>query len=301
MEISTTLWIPDITDWWCQQEETRTMYANLSNVTPEIFSIIPLNVGVEASHSLGSDVIGWRQSKITSKTPLEKVVGRQFARANNRIWADGDPELNTTNTEKDSEMKKGAEERILHRMAKVHDFLEMWQGSQNLNPIQKESRAENKQMTAIGYISDTEEIIKASWLIFQHDGVAAFKFSERSPLPPPLSAKNLPGGRIQILNVRQICQINRHPVESDDNSTPGSISETDDWLNWNGDLDNPNNNKDDCTADVESNIGYNNDIEDLECPEQWNVSSAPNVARLIRPPQKSKRKAEKELVMVNTI
>jgi hypothetical protein len=29
------------------------------------------------------------------------------------------------NTENDSEMKNEAEERKLHRMAKVHDFLEM--------------------------------------------------------------------------------------------------------------------------------------------------------------------------------
>jgi hypothetical protein len=36
-----------------------------------------------------------------------------------------DPELDTTNTENDSEMKKEAEERTLHRMAKIHDFLEM--------------------------------------------------------------------------------------------------------------------------------------------------------------------------------
>jgi len=100
-------------------------------------------------------------------------------------------------------------------MAKVHDFLEMWQGSQNLRATQNESRAQNKQITAIGYILDTEEIVKASWSLLQHDGAAAFKLSERSPLPPALSAKNLPGGRTQILNVRRNWRINRHPVESD--------------------------------------------------------------------------------------
>jgi len=98
------------------------------------------------------------------------------------------------NTENNSEMKKEVEESILHSMAKVHDFMGMWQGSQNLHATQKQSRAQNKQMTAIGYISDTEEIVKASWSLFQHDGVPAFKLSERSPLPPPLSAKDLPGG-----------------------------------------------------------------------------------------------------------
>jgi hypothetical protein len=30
-------------------------------------------------------------------------------------------------------------------------------------------------MTAVGYISDTEEIVKASWSNFHHDGAAAFK------------------------------------------------------------------------------------------------------------------------------
>jgi hypothetical protein len=67
-----------------------------------------------------------------------------------------DPELDTTNTEIDSEMKKEVEEKKLHRIAKVHDFLEMWQGSQNLRATQKESRAQNKQITAVGYISDME-------------------------------------------------------------------------------------------------------------------------------------------------
>ena len=56
-------------------------------------------------------------------------------------------------------------------------------------------------MTAIGYISDTEEIVKASWSNFQHDGAAAFKLSEKSPVPPPLSAKDLPGGGTQVMNV----------------------------------------------------------------------------------------------------
>jgi len=61
-------------------------------------------------------------------------------------------------------------------MAKVHDFVKMWQGSQNLWATQRESRAQNKHMTAVEYISDSEEILKASWLNFQHDGAAAFQF-----------------------------------------------------------------------------------------------------------------------------
>ena len=124
-EISSTFWIPDITDWWRQQEEMHSKYADLSNVARDIFSLIPHGVGVETSFSLGQDVIGWRQLKTTGETLCEKVVVRQFARANIRILAGTDPELDNLNTENDSEMKKEAEERKLHRIAKVHDLLEM--------------------------------------------------------------------------------------------------------------------------------------------------------------------------------
>jgi len=203
MEIRSTFWLPDKTDWCHQQEEAHTKYADLSNVAPYIFSIIRDVVGVEASFSLGKDVIGWRQSKTTGITLCDNVVVRQFARANIGILAGADPLLEILNTENDSEMKKDADERKLHRMAKVQDFLEMWQDSQNLRATQRESCTQNRQMTAVGYISDPEEIDKGSWSLFEHDGPAAFEFSERFPLPPPpLSAKDLPGGQTQILNVR---------------------------------------------------------------------------------------------------
>jgi len=156
-------------------------------------------------------------------------------------------------------------------------------------------------MTAVGYISDTEEIIKASSSLFQHDGAAAFKLSERSPLPPALSAKNLPGGRSQILNVRHIQRINRHPVESDEDRAPESISDTEDWLNWNCDFDNPNDSEEDCAADDYSDIEHTNCIEDPECPEQQEVSAAPNVPGLVRPTLKSMRQAEKIFMTVNAV
>jgi hypothetical protein len=99
-------------------------------------------------------------------------------------------------------------------------------------------------MTAIGYISDTEELVKASWSLFHHDAVAAFKLSEKSPVPPALSTKDLPGRRTQIMNVRRIKQIDRHSAESDEDSLPESISDTENWLYWNADLHNPNDSKD---------------------------------------------------------
>jgi len=301
MEFSSTFWIPDITDWWCQQEEMHSKYTDLSNVARDIIFIVSHCVGVEASSSLGRDVISRRQSKTTDETLREKVFVRQLDRANNGVLAGTDPELDNANTESNSEKKKAAEELKLHRMAKVHHILEMWQGGQNLRATQKESRSQNNQMNVVGYISDTEEIVKASWSPFQHDAAAAFRSSKRSPSPPPLSAKDLPSGHIQILNVRRIRRIHCHAVESDEDSAHESISDTEDWLNWNGDSDNPNDSEDDCAGDVGSDMDQGNSIEDPELPEQRDVSTVPKVPGFSQPTRKSKRQAETVLVMVNAI
>ena len=71
MGISSTLWLPDNTDRWLQQEETHSKYADLSNVACDIFYIIPHGVGVEASFTLWRDVIVWRQSTATGETLRE--------------------------------------------------------------------------------------------------------------------------------------------------------------------------------------------------------------------------------------
>jgi len=114
-------------------------------------------------------------------------------------------------------------------------ILRMWLGSHNLCATQKEYRAQNKQMTAVGNSSDSEEIVKASQSNFQHDGAAASKLSERSPLPPALSEMDLPGGQTEVVDVRWIEGINRHPAESDEDRSPESMSDTNTWLNFNGD------------------------------------------------------------------
>jgi len=256
---------------------------------------------VDASFSPGRDVIGWRQSKTTGETLRKNVVVRQFTRANNGILAGTDPELDPTYSENDSEMKKEAEERKLHRMAKVHDFLEMWLGSKTLRATQKESRAHNEQMTAVGYISDTEEIVKLCWSLFHHEAAAAFKLPERSRLPPALSANDLPGGTTPSVNDHRIQRIHCHPVKSYEDSAPQSIPDTDDWLKWNGDLDNPNDSEEDCAADDESDTEPNTGIEDPACPKQQDVSAAPNVPGFVRPTRQSKRQAEKVLVTINGV
>jgi hypothetical protein len=137
-----------------------------------------------------------------------------------------------------------------------------------------------------------EEIIKASWPLIQHYGAASFKSPERSPLLPALSAKDIPGGCTQILNVRQVRRINHHGVESDNISTPELISDTENWVTWTGDLDNPNDSEDDCAVDNESDIENNNGIEDQECPDRQDVNAAPNDPRLVQPIWKSKTQVE---------
>ena len=86
-------------------------YADLSNVAHDIFSLVRHVVRLEASFFLGRDIIGGRLSKTTHGTLREKVIVRQFGRANTGILAGDDPALHTIKTENDLEMKSLAEVR----------------------------------------------------------------------------------------------------------------------------------------------------------------------------------------------
>ena len=108
VEISSTFGIPDITNWWRQQQETHSQHADLFDVARDILFIIPHGVGVDASFALGQDVIGWRQSKTTCKTLNEKAILRKVARANIGLLAKGDPSLDTINPKIKSEMQREA-------------------------------------------------------------------------------------------------------------------------------------------------------------------------------------------------
>jgi len=129
VEIGSTFWLPDITDLWHQQEETHSKYNDSSNVALDIFPILSHGLSVEPSFALGRDVIWWRQSKTTQETLRKQVVVRLSIRVNNGILAGDDAVLDTTQAGNDIELKRDAEERKLHRMPTVHDFLKMWQGS----------------------------------------------------------------------------------------------------------------------------------------------------------------------------
>ena len=113
--------------------------------------------------------------------------------------------------------------------------------------------------------------------------MAAFTLSERSPLPQALSAKDLPGGRTDVLNVRRIKRIDQHPPGSGGHSSSESISDFVNWLNLNGDADILNASDDNREANIESHIELDNGIEAPGSPEHRHVSAAPNVPRLIRP------------------
>jgi len=74
IEIRSTFSFPDITDWKPQQEGMHSEYADLSHVARDIFSIIPHGVRVEASDSLGRDVIGLMLSKPKGETVRKKSL-----------------------------------------------------------------------------------------------------------------------------------------------------------------------------------------------------------------------------------
>ena len=95
---------------------------------------------MEASVSVGQDVIRWRQSNTLGETLRERVVVCQLARANTGLLAGDDSILDPTITVNHMVMKREAKQKKLHQMAKVHDLLEMWQSSQNLRATQTSAK-----------------------------------------------------------------------------------------------------------------------------------------------------------------
>jgi hypothetical protein len=82
-------------------------------------------------------------------------------------------------------------------------------------------------------------------------------------------------------------------------SSMESISDTENWLNWNGDFDNPNESGDNREADNESVRELDNSSKVSDSPEQQMVSVALNVPRLIRSIQWLNKQVEQAFRMVN--
>ena len=156
-------------------------------------------------------------------------------------------------------------------------------------------------MAGVGYISDAVEIIKASWSHFQHDGAAACIFSGRSPLPPAVSANDICGGWTELVKVCRSKIIVHRPAESEEDSAPYSISDTENCHYYNGGFDDPNACEGDWEEDNESDIKQDNGIEAQETPEHWLVSAALNVSRLILLTWRSIKQAETGLLTVTAI
>jgi len=131
--------------------------------------------------------------------------------------------------------------------------------------------------------------------------VAAFNSLERSPVVPALSAQDLPRGQTKALNLCRIKRIDCHAAESDEDSAAEIISDTCNWLDWNGDMDDPNASEDDWQVKNESDIELDNGIYLPETPVQHNVSATLNVPRLIAPTRMSNTKDDKVLMTVKTM
>jgi len=97
----------------------------------------------------------------------------------------------------------------------------------------------------------------------------------------------------------RIRTIDHHPSESGKDSTLKMISDTENWLIWNGVLDNPNESEDDCEAPDQSDIQSGNGNTALESPEHRIVIIAQNVPGLNCPTWRSMKQAEKQLVTVS--
>jgi hypothetical protein len=139
----------------------NTKYTDLANVACDIFSIMPYGVGDEVSFYLFQDVIGWSKSITTGQTLGKNMVVWQLARSNAGLLVGNIPITHSLDVDNNAEIKKEAEKKKLHRMAKILDYLEMWQGSDNLRSTQMAACTQILHMTAMRYISDMDEIMKS--------------------------------------------------------------------------------------------------------------------------------------------
>jgi len=73
------------------------------------------------------------------------------------------------------------------------------------------------------------------------------------------------------------------------------------WLDWNGNFDDPNDSEDDWEADNESIMEQHNGVDNPETPGQQNVSATQSIPWLIQSTRRLKNIAENVLMTVNTM
>jgi len=236
LAISSRVSLPDVTDWWHQQDKTHSKFTDLSNVAHGTFAIVLQVVGVEESFSLGRDVIGWRQSKTTGETHQEKVIFRYFAQAYKSILAGGDTALNTKETERNLDLNKQVEGKNCTEWPRSTT---RWRCGRAAKPsalhrrnlVLKKTR--DSHALHFGCWRDRQNILVtlATWWCSCILTVKKITFATS------FVCKGSPGGQTQVFNVHWIRRTDHHPAESDEDSAPESISNNKSRLNGHRDFD----------------------------------------------------------------
>ena len=194
-EVTASFWYPDVAGWWMKQERRMGDYRDLARMARDIFSVMPHGVGVEASFSLGRDVISWRQSRTKAATLQQKVVVRQWARSNDGFLPDEVKKSLEGDNDEDERQKK--EDERLNQLASMRDFLMFKKESQNRRSMQKKLKGKDVAVSGLGYISDEDDGWDEKWSSFDHDGNTAFRKVIRD--------KRLVGRNIESGSVTRVC------------------------------------------------------------------------------------------------
>ena len=219
LELTAAFWKTDVAAYWRMQEDSCTEYAPLARMARDIFSVIPHGVGVEASLSLGRDVVGWRQCRTSGDTLQKKVIVRQFARSNPGIVAGAGASLENDAAAGQNEQKE--EDKKLLQLAGIAGHI-------HFRRVRKERKKAKQQWTnkesEFTYISDTEEISGSGWGAFKDCGTEVFH-EENGPPPTKKS-----GDTIKVVRTykpKRILRVDRQPGSIDDEDE-ANASDTDD-------------------------------------------------------------------------
>jgi hypothetical protein len=197
-EITASFWYPDVAGWWMKQERRMGDYQDLARMARDIFSVMPHGVGVEASFSLGRDVMSWRQSRTKGETLQQKVVVRQWARSNDGFLPD---EIRTSVDGESLDDERGKkEDEKLNQLASVRDFLIFKKESDNLRKMQKKLKGKDVAVSGMGYISDEDDGKEEHGSGIDHDGKRAFGKDSREKRPI--------GRNIELGSVTKVCNGN---------------------------------------------------------------------------------------------
>jgi len=278
-DVTGSFWSPSVAAWWKQQVNTASEYAPMAEMARDIFSVIPHGVGVEASFSLGRDVIGWRQSKTSGSTLQQKVVVRQWARSNQGILADT---FSDTLLDNDVEGKVDAEQSKLKKLATLTDFMHWSKRSSELRAAQKKLRAQNSNKCSHGFISDEEEFSASSWDAFDDNGEGAFDtfISNKKPTAVNLGKVNTRYALQEY--VKRIPRVDRQ-AGTTDVDTDEDLEDSDEEALWaDTDIDDGDDAEESEEEVLSAACAQSADTDDEMEPED-DIFAAPKIQNFIKP------------------